>query len=148
MRQINTTIDIAATPERVWQILTDFAAYPDWNPSMRPSGVPRAGERLHIITLKPSGERGLTFRPTVLAAEPGRELRWLGRLIMPGVVDGEHAFFIEPLGPNRVRFTQREHFSGVLVPLFARMKLFADTRRDFVATNEALKARAEAPSEA
>ena len=146
MLEIHTTIDIAAAPERVWQILTDFAAYPTWNPSMRPSGLPRTGERLQLVTLKPSGERGLVFRPTVLAAEPGRELRWLGRLIVPGLFDGEHVFLIEPLGPDRVRFTQREHFTGLLVPLFARMSLYADTRRDFIATNEALKARAEAPS--
>ena len=146
MLEINTTIDIAAAPERVWHILTDFAAYPAWNPSMRVSGVPRAGERLQFVTLKPSGERGLSFRPTVLAAEPGRELRWLGHLIMPGLFDGEHAFLIEPLGPDRVRLTQREHFTGFLVPLFARMRLYADTRRNFIATNEALKARAEASS--
>ncbi len=31
-----------------------------------------------------------TFRPTVLVAEPNRELRWLGRLFMPGPFDGEH----------------------------------------------------------
>lgn len=32
MHRVRTTIDIAAPPERVWSILTDFAAHPQWNP--------------------------------------------------------------------------------------------------------------------
>ena len=32
MQQIVTEIDIAASPERVWSILMDFSAYPQWNP--------------------------------------------------------------------------------------------------------------------
>ena len=31
MHQIVTQIDIAASPERVWSILMDFSAYPQWN---------------------------------------------------------------------------------------------------------------------
>jgi uncharacterized protein YndB with AHSA1/START domain len=27
-KQLHTTIEIDATPARVWQVLTDFAAYP------------------------------------------------------------------------------------------------------------------------
>jgi uncharacterized protein YndB with AHSA1/START domain len=32
MRELGTEVEIAAPPERIWEILTDFAAYPDWNP--------------------------------------------------------------------------------------------------------------------
>ena len=31
-RELNTQIDIDAPVERVWSVLTDFAAYPEWNP--------------------------------------------------------------------------------------------------------------------
>ena len=84
----------------------------------------------------------MTFRPTVLKAEPNRELRWLGHLLISGLFDGEHIFTIEPLGESRVRFTQREVFTGLLVPLFAR-GLDTDTRRGFEEMNQALKTRAE-----
>ncbi len=83
-----------------------------------------------------------TFRPTVLVAEPNRELRWLGRLFMPGLFDGEHSFSIEPLGEGRVRFDQRERFRGVLVPLLSKM-LDSDMRSGFEEMNRALKLRAE-----
>ncbi|MCR1341946.1 SRPBCC domain-containing protein, partial [Acidithiobacillus ferrooxidans] len=32
MYQIETGIEITASPEHVWSILMDFPAYPQWNP--------------------------------------------------------------------------------------------------------------------
>ncbi len=35
MVQISTEIEINASPERVWQVLTDFPSLPDWNPFLQ-----------------------------------------------------------------------------------------------------------------
>ena len=100
----------------MWQLLTDFPSFPQWNPFIRKaSGNIRVGERLEV-NIQPSGASGMTFRPTVLKAEPNRELRWLGHLLISGLFDGEHIFTIEPLGEGRVRFTQREVFRGCSFP--------------------------------
>ena len=142
MKELRSEIEIQASAERVWQLLTDFASFPQWNPFVRrASGDIKVGKQLEV-NIQPSGARGMTFRPTVLKAEPNQELRWLGHLLMPGLFDGEHIFTIEPLGNNRVRFVQREIFTGLLVPLFTR-GLDTDTRRGFEEMNQALKARAE-----
>jgi hypothetical protein len=148
VKELRTEIDIDATGERVWQVLTDFASFPKWNPFIRQaSGEPRAGAKLEV-TLQPSGaSRAMTFKPRVLRAEPGRELRWKGRLVMPGIFDGEHIFMIDQVSATRVRFTQREVFTGLLVPLMAR-SLDSDTRRGFEEMNQAIKARAEEHSAA
>jgi hypothetical protein len=144
MKELHTEIEIAASAERVWRILTDFASYPRWNPFIRRiSGEPVAEERLEV-RLEPPDSRGITLRPTVLNAEPNRELRWLGHLLVPGLFDGEHRLIIQPLAENRVRFVQSEAFGGLLVPLFAR-SLDNGTRRGFERMNRALKERAEAP---
>jgi hypothetical protein len=50
----------------------------------------------------------MNFKPTVLAVEPERELRWIGRFLVRGLFDGEHSFRIEPLDHNRSRFIQSE----------------------------------------
>lgn len=43
---ITATIDIDASPRAVWEVLTDFAAYPDWNPFVdRSEGTPEVGTR-------------------------------------------------------------------------------------------------------
>ena len=142
MKTLHTEIDIDAPAERVWDILTNIADYSLWNefiPHMAGSLAP--GERLEI-RIEPPGGAAMTFRPTVLAVEPGRELRWVGRLLIPGLFDGEHQFEIRPLGRGRVRFVQQERFTGMLVPLFAR-NLDDHTLRGFNAMNAALKLRAE-----
>jgi hypothetical protein len=142
--QLHTEIAIEATAERVWEILTDFAAYPAWNafiPCI--SGPGTVGSRLDL-QMRPPGGRGMQLRPTVLAAAPSQELRWLGQLGVPGLFDGEHRFLIEPLGTNRVRFVQEERFTGLLAPLFLRF-IESGTRRGFEAMNHALKTRAEQP---
>jgi hypothetical protein len=140
--ELHTDIVIEASPARVWEVLTDFAAYPDWNPFIRRiAGPVAAGSRLEA-TLQPPGNRATTFRPTVLAAESERELRWIGYVGTPGIFDGEHRFRIEPIGPERVRFIQEERFSGLLAPLILRF-IERSTMEGFAAMNRALKARAE-----
>lgn len=142
MKEIHTEIEIDASAEKVWRVLTDFAAYPQWNPFVRRvEGEVSVGTRLHVF-IHPSGGKEMSFRPTVLVAESNRELRWLGRLWLPGIFDGEHSFVIEPLSEGRVRFIQRERFNGLLVPLVSKM-LDRDTRRGFEEMNRALKQRAE-----
>jgi hypothetical protein len=140
--RIATVTEIAATPEEVWAVLTDTARFPEWNPFIPAlAGELREGARLEV-RIAPPGGRAMTFKPTVRVVHPGRELRWLGRLGLPGVFDGEHAFVLEPLPGGGTRLTQAETFSGVLVPLLRGM--LGKTRAGFEAMNDALRLRAEA----
>jgi hypothetical protein len=142
MKELCTEIEIQASRDKVWQILVDFARFPQWNPFIRwVKGEAKTGAHLEV-RIQPSGASGMTFKPTVLKADPNRELRWLGRFLLPGLFDGEHILSIESLGPQQVRFTQREIFTGWLVPLMAH-GLDTDTRRGFEEMNQALKALAE-----
>ena len=104
----------------------------------------KPGAKLNI-SLQPEGGKGMTFRPTVLVAVPNQELRWLGRLLVRGLFDGEHYFLIQRTGAGTCRFVHGEVFSGLLVWLF-RSSLEAGTKGGFLATNRALKERAERPS--
>lgn len=140
--ELNSEIEINASPETVWNLLTDTSRFPEWNPFIRRlSGELKVGQKLAVF-IQPSGANGMEFRPAVTKVEPNRELRWLGRLILPGLFDGEHIFQIESLGEKRVRFHQREIFSGILVPLLKK-SLDADTRRGFNEMNQKLKELAE-----
>ncbi len=142
MHEIETEIEIAATADRVWSILTDFPAFAAWNPFIRSiEGVPRAGNQLSV-SIQPVGGKAMTFQPKVLASNPGVELRWLGHFLVRGIFDGEHYFQLFPAAPGRLRFVQGEKFNGLLVGL-AKATLERGTRPGFIAMNEALKARAE-----
>jgi hypothetical protein len=141
-RDIQHQIDIAAPPAAVWTELTRTDAYGEWNPFVRRlDGELKEGARL-AVEIAPPGGRAMTFKPTVLAAHPGRELRWLGRLFLPGIFDGEHSFRLEPLPDGGTRFVQSERFRGLFAGLFRRG--LERTRLGFEQMNLALKQRVEA----
>ena len=140
-RHIETHIEIEAPPARVWAVLTDFARMPAWNPFITSiSGDLAEGARLSV-RIVPPGKAGMRFKPAVLAVRPEREFRWRGRLLVPGLFDGEHYFLLEPIGEKRTRLTQGEKFSGLLVGVLAGA--LNATEAGFRAMNAALKAQAE-----
>jgi hypothetical protein len=140
--EIRTQIDIAAPAERVWKILTNFAAYQDWNPFMRNATCPalKHGTILEIAMLPPDAE-GWTFHPVLITVQPERELAWRGHFILPGLFDSMHSFAIDPLDAHHVRFVQSEKYSGLLVRLFRDQ--LTRNRAGFEEMNRALKSRAE-----
>jgi hypothetical protein len=141
MREVSREIEIDAAPERVWEVTTDFARYPEWNPFIRKiAGELREGARLEV-RIEPPGARAMTFKPTVRAVQANQELRWLGRLLLPGIFDGEHSLRIEPIENGHSRFVQSERFSGVLVGLVGGT--LQKTEIGFERMNSALKARVE-----
>ncbi|WP_432250728.1 SRPBCC family protein [Streptomyces sanyensis] len=141
MHTIHTHVDIDAPAHRVWQVLTDFGAYGQWNPFIVSiTGTPEVDSVLENVIVNHGAT--MRFRARVRAAVPGRELRWSGRLWVRGLLDGEHSFTIEETGPGSVRLTQAETFTGALVAVpLLRRKL--DAHDAFVAMNTALKQRAE-----
>jgi hypothetical protein len=142
MHRLDTSVTIEASTERVWSLLMDFPSYPRWNPFVRSiEGNPSVGGSLRILVCPP-GSNGMRFQPRVLVCDAKRELRWKGKLLVPGLFDGEHYFKLAPSGSGATVFEQGEVFSGALVPLFRR-SLDGATKQGFVAMNEALKREAE-----
>lgn len=140
---ISTTIDIDATPQAVWEVLTDFAAYDEWNPFMRIEGTPAIGAEL-VVRLTPQDGSGTTFKPVVTNVVPGSELRWYGKLVIRRLFSGEHSFVLTTNVDRTTRLTHREHFSGILV--FFMKGMLRSTRTGFEAFNEALRQRVETVS--
>ena len=140
--ELYSEIEIRATPERIWAVLTGFAEYPSWNPFIRSvRGNTVEGQRI-TVDLRPSGTTGMKIHPVLLNVSPNRELRWVGHFFVQGLFDGEHVFEIKPLGDALCLFIQHEYFSGLLLPLLENM-LKKDTARGFAEMNEALRSRTE-----
>ena len=143
MQEIRTEIEINDTAEKIWNVLTSFDSFPDWNPFIkRIEGELKIGAKLKVY-LEPPGGKGMTFKPIVKKVNPNVELRWLGHLILPGIFDGEHIFEIEKIDDMKVRFIHRENFSGLLVP-FLWKQLSTSTRQGFELMNKSFKERIEA----
>ena len=144
MRTLEHSIEIPAPVDEVWEVLSATDEFSAWNPFItRLDGRLALGERL-VVTIRPR-DKSMTFRPTVVAVESARLVRWKGRLGVRGIFDGEHELRLEPTPSGGTRFTQRETFSGVLVPLMRGV--LDDTRGGFAAMNQALHDRALARSQ-
>ena len=138
---LHTEIEIDASPDQVWQVLTDRGAYPEWNPFIVSStGELKVGSTITNV-LKDTNGKDTEFTPELLAVEPGKELRWIGKIGFGGVFDGEHSFRIEPLDGGRSRLIQEEKFNGIAVPFTVSM-LNNTIKPQFHAMNKALATRA------
>jgi len=132
------TIEIDAPLATVWRVLSDFDAYPQWNPLLSFDGEPIEGRRIGMRVAL-AGKK-LRVPVTLTRVRADEELAWQGgpKLLMAG----DHYFRISAIDADRTRLVQGEAFSGLGVPVIYRAlrgaldKLYADS-------NVAIKARAE-----
>lgn len=140
-QSIRTEIIINASKEKVWEVLTDFEKYPQWNPFIiEVQGKAVAGSHLRNTML--NGESKMVFKPKVLKVEKNRYFDWLGSLFVKGLFDGHHQFELEEISSNQVKLKHSENFSGILSGMILK-KIGSDTRQNFVRMNQALKQQAE-----
>lgn len=142
MKTIETNIMVDCSPNKIWDILTNFEEYELWNPFMtKVVGNAILGSKIEVNIKAISGKQR-TYFPIITKCEINRELRWKGKSFLPGIFDGERIFVIEKTNDNRVSFLHKEVFTGLGVKLVGD-KLDKDLRESFVIMNKALKSRAE-----
>jgi hypothetical protein len=141
-KAVGAEIEIGASPDQVWAVLSDIDSWHAWNPWItEASGSADAGEQL-VLRMGFDGGRKFNVKPLVTASVPNQTLEWLGHFGVNGLFDGRHRFDLEPTGGG-TRFVQAEEFAGLLVPLLDGM-LEGETKTGFGAMNKALKERVEA----
>ncbi|WP_406661933.1 SRPBCC domain-containing protein [Methanolobus sp. ZRKC3] len=142
MRKICTDIIIDSPAENVWDILTDFEKYEKWNPFLHiKNGKAEAGSRPEVL-IQPPGSRAMLFNPEITKVDNMRDFRWMGKLWIKGLFNGEHVFRIEILDENRTRFIQCERFRGILAPIIIHL-IGTNVQKGFENMNISLKNKSE-----
>ncbi|MFT5723405.1 MAG: hypothetical protein ACI9JN_000518 [Bacteroidia bacterium] len=140
-KEIKTHIQIEASAEKVWQVLTNFENYSNWNPFITSiKGEKVVGSNLSA-EITPPNRKMMTFKPVVLKYDVNKELRWLGSAAIKGFFDGEHSFKIVEQEKGIVTFVHGEVFTGILVGLMPKM--LVDTKLGFEQMNKAIKKECE-----
>ncbi|CAE6837221.1 hypothetical protein LMG22931_07088 [Paraburkholderia nemoris] len=138
---VNADVLIDRPPADVWKVISDSAAYSDWNPFItRVDGDFREGATIRIVL--GAGTDSMVFKPTVLVVRPEKDLCWRGSVWVRGVFDGTHCIRLTALA-NGTHLEQTETFSGLLAGRLTK-DVIQETRREFQAMNTAVKRRAEA----
>lgn len=140
-RHIESTVDIDADPDTVWNVLSDITQWGDWNPWIfEANGIAEEGERLDL-RMGEADKRAFSVTPTVTVVQRGIIFEWLGHMGVAGLFDGRHRFELEKTSQG-TRLTQSETFAGILAPVVLPM-VRSQTQEGFDAMNKAMKRRAE-----
>ncbi len=130
-------IEIASEPEAVWDVLTDFAAWPSWNPDVKSMAF--EGGLAEGAAFRWKAGPG-TITSTIRRVERPRLIGWTGRTLGTSAV---HVYRLEPLGRGTLVRTE-ESLDGPIARL-ARRPLRRMLTASLEAGLRALKTRVEAP---
>jgi hypothetical protein len=141
MKENRNEIEIQATAEQVWQVLTDLDKYSEWNPLLyRGVGKVAPGETVEVSAK--TATKDMKFICKVTEVEPYHKFAWKFHVIHPLLFRGLHIFQIESVDEHTVRFIDREQFEGLLLPMQSK-DLETNGLSAMVAMGEALKKRVE-----
>jgi hypothetical protein len=142
--QITATVEIAATPEHVWAVLTDLASYSQWHPVFRSvTGQLAAGSKLTITTTHPTTGRTMNAKVTVQTVEPDTELRWASK--MAGLPISDRRFLLSPSsgGTLLVQAGTYRGLGGSRGRSRSTAKSISRIQDAYAAINQAIKQQAE-----
>ena len=139
MTSYSATRTIKATPERVWGLLTDAAAYPDWNSTIISlEGDIALGENIKLVsTVNPKR----AFKLSVTELDQPRKMVWADGMPF-GLFRGVRTYTLTAVSDQQTEFTMEEVFSGLLEPLIS--KGIPDMTESFAEFADCLKNAAEA----
>ncbi len=135
----HTSIDVAAPPDRVWDVLVDVERWPEWTDSVSGIRLLDAGPLAVGSRVEISQPRIPTGTYTVTALEPGSAFTWEQR--RPGsTVSAHHTCAPLPDGGTRVGLgvVMSGALGGIVGRLYRRL-----TERYLATEAAGLKARAE-----
>lgn len=136
------SVEIEAPLEIVWGVLTDFAAYREWNrftPSVECSGVPGTPVVMEVCF---PGAKPMRQVEILNVFEAPRRLAWGMHLLAAPVLVANRYQLLEPLGPARTRYTSIDYLSGLLAPVVRRLYR-EPMRAGFALAADGLKERSE-----
>lgn len=114
IQRVETSIELEASPEDVYAVLTDFEHYPDWNPyHTRIEGEPVVGAPLEVRLSRPDGKTVELSHVQILETEPGKSFAWGGGTSW--IFRREHRFELEPLPNGATYLAHTEKFTGLFL---------------------------------
>lgn len=139
---IDHVLRVAAPAERVWAVIVDFDAYPEWNPfvvACRSTLVPGDPIEMRVRLVGPVVQ---PQRETVFEHEPGRRFRYGLAPGALGALASSRSHEVKALGPGASEYRSHFELSGWLAPV-VRALLGARLRAGFAAMSEGIQRRAE-----
>jgi hypothetical protein len=104
-------IEIAATPDVVWPVLTEIDHWPHWNPQVRSASL--KGSLVEGSEFRWKAGPG-TIRSTITQIEQPRKVAWTGRTLS---IKAIHVYVLEPRNGTTLVKT-KESYEGLVARVF------------------------------
>ena len=142
MKEFEASTVIQAPAERIWEILADGSAYPDFDPSCeRVEGEIAVGNKIKVFShLSP----GRAFPVKVTEMDAPRRMTWQGGMPL-GLFKGVRTFELKQGPDGTVDFRLHEVFSGPMLALIGGS--LPDMNEAFAGFCAGLKQRAESTAD-
>lgn len=138
-KEYHTAIVLNASIATVWETLTDFSAYPQWNPLVGwLRGDFRTNGQIHMF-IKPLNR---SFKARLKTVQQYQEFTWIGAQLAPWFLSGEHYYRLETIGDGVTRLLHGEYFRGLASALISTSVLHR-MEQAFIQHNLLLKERIE-----
>jgi hypothetical protein len=140
---VQSEITLPASARRSWEVLTDFAQYPQWNPYLpRVEGALEPGQAISFTLVDGNFSEPMELGAQIGGVNPPEELYWEGTLGIQGLHDTRHVFRLIALDNGDTQLKHFEEFRGLLpMVLPDREQRTTHTRRAFEGMNRALQQR-------
>ena len=130
--------DINADAARIWDLLTDAAGYPTWNPAVVAiEGDIALGERIRLTSVVNPNR---AFKLEVTRFDPPQVMVWADGMPF-GLFKGVRTYRLKPKDDGVTGFSMEEVFSGPLEPMIS--KSIPDMTESFEQFADGLKPAAE-----
>lgn len=137
MKDYHTRMDYEASTQKVWEALTDFDNYQEWNPLVSKITGNLTEGGIIYTTIVPLEN---TFAAKLLSFKANEEIVWQGKLVARFLLAGKHYYRLKSNGPNLTTLEHGEYFTGLLSHLISKKRL-KKMENAFVEHNLALKKR-------
>jgi hypothetical protein len=142
MHELRSEIDIAAPAVKVWDILTNFNTWQEWNPIVNHAhGDASLNSKLSITMRGNNGKDGPKYKPNITNLDKPTFFRWRAKMMAGFIFTNDKVFELKETGTG-TRLIHKELFSGLLVKMFWN-KLNNHVPSMLKSMNEAIKMLAE-----
>lgn len=142
MKEYKIEITINASKEEVWNEITNFKNYPNWNTIliMEQNDSLVVGEKFYVTINKPNGKKS-QFKATTIRKERNLYFSAEQKIIGNWFFSAIHHFIIQEIDTKHVLFIQKWELKGIIASLFRKQIL--KELESFGQMNNELKDRLE-----
>ncbi|WP_036153016.1 SRPBCC domain-containing protein [Maribacter forsetii] len=128
MKEYKIKIDIKATKETAWNVLTDFESYPKWNSvlTLNNNDSLILGRKFDVTISQTNGKHS-NFKATAISKKNFQSFSATQKIIGKWFFQATHYFIIKEIDKEHITFIQKWELQGVISSVF-RKQIFKELK--------------------